>query len=276
MKTIKPKGTLIPIGGGEDKEHKKTVLARVIEESKKIHPKVCVMMCATEIPREVASDYRKAFKSLGVTKLSFVHYDTRDEADSPKDIAKIKECDVVMFSGGNQLRLTSLLGGTELMQLIKQRYYDEPNFVVAGTSAGAAAMSSTMLLSGNSCDAMIKGELEMISGFDLMDFVLIDTHFTERGRFGRLIQTVTGNPVILGIGLGEDTCLIIKAAETMEVVGSGLVVIVDGKEIVYSNLAEVDHGTPVTVEGIKLNVLGPGEKFLINERTLIVKNGESK
>jgi cyanophycinase len=268
MRTVSIKGTLIPIGGKEDKDHHKDVLKCIITESKKKHPNICVVTCATTDPAFAAKEYRKAFKALGITKLTFIHFETRSEADRAKDLDSINRCDVVVFSGGDQLRLTTLLGGTKLLELIKKRYFEELHFVVAGTSAGAVVMSNTMILSGNSGDAMIKGEMEMTNGLDFINSVIIDTHFTERGRFGRLIQSVTCNPMILGLGLGENTCAIIKKGKTIEVVGSGLVIIVDGKNIVYTNLADVDHDTPVTVEGITMHVIGPGEKFVIEERKL--------
>jgi cyanophycinase len=227
-----------------------------------------VITLATNLPKEVAKDYRDAFVGLGIKKISVIHYENRPQADTAANIQKIKEADVVMFSGGNQLKLSSLLGGTELIQRIKDKYYDDPDFVIAGTSAGAAAMSDTMIISGSSQSALIKGELELTNGLDLINSVFIDTHFTERGRFGRLIQTVTCNPGVLGIGLGEDTAVIIYRGNEMEVVGSGLVVIADGKHISYTDLTSVSNGEPITVEGIKMHILGPGKKFLLAERRL--------
>lgn len=268
MKFPKPKGTLIPIGGGEDKSDHKDVLKRVIQETGKKHPKVCVITLATRLPKEVAQDYRTAFHDLGIKDVLIIHYTERAEADTAHNVEIIKKCNVVMLSGGDQLKISSLLGGTELLELIKTRYYDEPDFVIAGTSAGAAAMSDTMIISGSSRDAMIKGELELTNGLDFLNSVFIDTHFTERGRFGRLIQTVTCNPGVLGLGLGEDTAVIISGGEEMEVVGSGLVIIVDGKSIEYTDLTEISNKTPITVEGILMHVIGPGKKFLISERKI--------
>lgn len=269
MKLLKPKGTLIPIGGGEDKEDKKDVLARVIHETGKKKPKVCLITLATSLPKEVAQDYKNAFKTLNINTLSIIYFETRHEADSQKNLEKIKNCHVVLFSGGDQLKLSSLLGGTKLIAKIKERYYDEPDFVIAGTSAGAAAMSNTMIISGSSQDALIKGELELTNGLDLINSVFIDTHFTQRGRFGRLIQTVTCNPGILGVGLGEDTAIVIHKGEELEVIGSGLVIIVDGTTIEYTDLTEIRDGNPITVEGIKMHVLGPGKRFLITDRKII-------
>jgi cyanophycinase len=205
---------------------------------------------------------------LGIQKISQIHYEHRPEADSEQNLQKIKKCDVVLFSGGNQLKLSSLLGGTKLMATIRARYYDEEDFVIAGTSAGAAAMSDTMIIAGSSKDALIKGQLELTNGLDLIDSVFVDTHFTERGRFGRLIQTVTCNPGVLGLGLGEDTAVVIYKGDEIEVVGSGLVVIADGSAIQYTDLTSIENGQPITVEGIKMHILGPGKKFLLSQRRL--------
>jgi cyanophycinase len=270
MKIPLPKGVLIPIGGGEDKKEHKTVLTRVIEETGKKKPRICVVTIATNLPKEVAADYRAAFKDLNIEKISLIHYDNRPEADSEANLKKVRECDAILFSGGNQLKLSSLLGGTKLIQLIKERYYDEEQFVIAGTSAGAAAMSDTMIIAGSSADALIKGQLELTNGLDLINSVFIDTHFTERGRFGRVIQTVACNPGVLGVGLGEDTAVVIYRGEEMEVVGSGLVVIADGSQIVYTDLTEIENGQPMTIEGICMHILGPGKKFLISERRLSI------
>lgn len=268
MRVPKPKGTLIPIGGGEDKEQEEVVLKRIIKETRKRSPKVCLITLATSQPKETAKTYRDAFRSIGITKVSVLNYESRTEATTEDNIKCVKDADMILFSGGDQLKLTSLLGGTGLMDLIKSRYYDEPDFVVAGTSAGAAAMSNTMIIRGSSVDAMVKGELELTNGLDLINSVFIDTHFAERGRVGRLIQTATSNPGILGVGLGEDTAVVIKKGEIMEVFGSGLVMVVDGTEITYTDLAEISHDTPITVEGLKVHVLGPGKKFIIKDKTI--------
>jgi cyanophycinase len=268
LRVAYPNGVLVSIGGGEDKKDKKSILSRLIEETGKKNPSICIITVATNIPKEVGSEYKSAFKKLGVEKLSFIHFVNRIDADKERNIQKVKQCDVVLLTGGDQLKLTSLLGGTKLITLIKKRYFEEKKFVVAGTSAGAAAMSDTMIIGGSSQDAMIKGELELTNGLDLIDSVFIDTHFIQRGRLGRIVQTVTCNPGVLGLGLGEDTAAVIYKGTEMEVVGSGLVVVVDGISIDYTDLTLISDGDPITVEGIKLHILGPGKRFLLSERRL--------
>lgn len=270
MKNNIPKGILIPIGGGEDRLDSKNVLFRVIEETGKKNPQICLITLATGFPEKVLDIYKTAFKALKISKITSIHYTSRPEASLEKNMKKIRECDLILFCGGQQLKLSTLLGGTALLELIRQRYHDEPDFVVAGTSAGAAAMSNTMIISGSSTDALIKGSLELTNGLDLINNVSIDTHFIQRGRIGRLIETVTCNPGILGLGLGEDTGVIINKG-MMEVIGSGLVTVLDGNDIIYSNLTEIKDGTPITVEGIKVHILGPGKKFIIEDRKLKIE-----
>jgi cyanophycinase len=266
MKTIHPKGVLIPIGGAEDKLDGKEVLDRIITETGKKHPQICLVTLASDSPD--ISEYKKAFKALKQTKISHLHYVKYNEANSDPNLEMIRAADAILLCGGDQLKLTSLLGGTELMALISERYSAEPNFVIAGTSAGAAAMSDTMIIAGSSRDAMIKGELELTNGMDLIDNVLIDTHFTERGRIGRLIQTVTCNPGVLGIGFGEDTAGVIHKGEVLEVIGSGLVIVVDGTSINFSDLIDRSNGEQISVDGIKMHVLGHGTKFSLTERKI--------
>lgn len=264
-----PKGTLIPIGGGEDKEESKEVLKRIIEESGKTYPRICLITLATNHPDKAKEAYRTAFTDLGIREIEIIHFDIRKDADTEENIFKIKNCELILFSGGNQLKLSSLLGGTKLLDIIKDRLYNELNFVVAGTSAGAAAMSNTMIIGGDSKEALIKGSLELTNGLDLINTVFIDTHFTQRGRLGRLIQTVAGNPGILGLGLGEDTSVIIKG-HVMEVCGSGLVIIIDGTAIEYTDLAEIKDGSAITVENIKLHVLASCKKYDLIKRKILL------
>ncbi|MDF2450083.1 MAG: hypothetical protein K0R26_2587 [Bacteroidota bacterium] len=265
-RVVRPKGILMPIGGGEDSQ---LILERIIKETGKKRPKICYVTVATTSPREAAQKHKKFFRDMGMKNVTIIHFDTRKEADLPSNLLKIKECNAVFLGGGDQLRLSSLIGGTKFISLLRKRYLNEPKFVICGNSAGAAAMSDTMIISGSSQDALIKGELELTNGLNLINNVFIDTHFTQRGRFGRLIQTLTYNPGVLGLGLSLDTGVVIYGGDELEVVGTGLVVIADGTEIIYTDLTEIDNGYPITVEGVKMHVLGPGKRFSISERKLL-------
>lgn len=269
MKFRKPKGILIPIGGGNDDD---LIMKRIIKESGKLHPKICYLTVAVTDKGEAKDKHKRFAKQFGKKNVSFIHFTMRSDADSNENIKKIKDCQVVLIGGGNQLRLSSLLGGTLLMAEIKKRYYDDRKFIVVGSSAGAAAMSNTMIISGSSQDALIKGELQLTNGLGLLNNVFIDTHFTDRGRFGRVIQTVAYNPGVLGLGLSANTAVIILEGDLLEVVGTGLVVIVDGTNIEYSDLTDVKDGDPLTIIGLKMHIIGPGKRFYINSRKVNLKN----
>jgi cyanophycinase len=267
MKVVRPKGILVPIGGGNDDD---IIMQRIIKESGKKHPKICYITLAISDAEEAKNKHKRFARQFGAKYVSFIHYNLRSEADSDANIQKIKECEVILIGGGNQLRLSSLLGGTALLAEMKNRYYEEEKFIVAGSSAGAAAMSNTMIISGSSQDALIKGELQLTNGLDLINNVFIDTHFTERGRFGRVIQTVAYNPGVLGLGISADTGVMIYQGERLEVVGKGLVVIVDGTGIEYSDLLESRDGDPLTIVGLKMHIIGPGKFFVLSTRKVQV------
>ncbi len=258
----RPRGILIPIGGNENE----SILSRIIEETRKRNPIIEIITVATSHHEETSDAYFSVFDDLGLT-IREIYIEKRSETED--FMKRIESCDGVLFSGGNQLKLTTMFGGTDFLRLLKDRYYNDDNFVIAGTSAGAAAMSNTMIIKGGSEDALIKGKLQLTNGLDFINNVLIDTHFTERGRFGRLIQTVAANPGVLGLGFGEDTGAVIYNGNELEVIGSGLAVIADGLNIKYSNMTDIGDGDPITVEGITLHVLGGKEIFSLSERRIL-------
>jgi cyanophycinase len=263
----KPKGTLVALGCNECRKDA-DILKGVLQEAGKLIPKVCVFTLAADKPEEAEREYKDLFRALGVDDISVINFKLHTEADSEENLQKVKHANVIVFGNGSQLKLSSLLGGTHLMARIRKRYFNERGFVVIGVSAGAAVMANTMIVACNSIDPMLKGELQITNGLNLIGDVFIDTHFTERGKFGCLTQTVAFNPAVLGLGLNDDTAIIIKNEE-IEVVGSGLVVLVDGTSIKYNDVSEISHGDPITVEGIKMHFMGSGKHFLIKERQIL-------
>ncbi|MBW7951649.1 MAG: cyanophycinase, partial [Chitinophagaceae bacterium] len=173
-------------------------------------------------------------------------------------------------SGGNQMRLTAIFGGTEFLDILKHRYQNE-NFIIAGTSAGAMAMSNTMIYEGNATKAHLKGEVKITTGLAFMDNVIFDSHFEKRGRFGRLAQAVAANPSCIGIGLGEDTGMMITEGNVMQAIGSGLVIIIDGHELGHCNIADIPEGNPISVENLKVHFCENGNGFLVKERKFMVE-----
>jgi len=231
-------------------------------------PRIEIITTASGVPEESFKYYLGAFKQLGLKNIGNLNIKAREEASEPDTIERLNQADGLLFTGGDQLRLTTILGGTEFLKVLIERYQTTP-VIIAGTSAGAMAMSDTMIYEGSSYEAMRKGEVKFSSGFGLLDNVIIDTHFVKRGRFGRLFQAVTSNPSSLGIGLGEDTSLFIKKGDIQEVIGSGLIIIVDGSSIRHTNMAAISEGEMISVENISIHVMVPGDKLHLADRKYI-------
>jgi cyanophycinase len=279
------KGKLIAIGGAEDKgtdlETGKIqrsnlnffelgILSRIVEEAGGPSCRIEVITTASMIPNEVGDNYLNAFGKIACTNIGVMHIRNRADTSNADYLERINTCDVVMFSGGNQLRLSSTFGGTNFLEKLLDRYQNETNFVVAGTSAGAMAMSNTMIYEGNATRAHLKGEVKITTGLGFMDDVIFDSHFEKRGRFARLAQAVAANPSCIGIGLGEDTGMIITNGNQMEAIGSGLVMIVDGHDIMHSNIADIPDGNPISIENLKVHFCEHGNGYLLKERKFLM------
>jgi len=279
-----PLGKLIAIGGAEDKGvdlekgelvranlnfFELGILRRIVEESGGPDKRMEVITTASMIPYEVGENYLNAFGKIGCTNIGIMPIRNRADAMNTEYIERIRTCDAVMFSGGNQLRLSATFGGTGILRIALERYQDEDNFVVAGTSAGAMAMSNTMIYEGNATRAHLKGEVKITTGLGFMDDVIIDSHFEKRGRFGRLAQAIATNPQCLGIGLGEDTGMLITEGNRMEAIGSGLVIIIDGYDIRHNNIADIPEGNPISIENLKVHFCEKGNGYLLKERPFL-------
>ncbi len=273
-----PKGTLLIIGGAEHKggnnelemetknlEFKQFEILKLLLKKKK---KVEVITTGSEIKQEVKKEYKQAFDKIGFKNTGFIPIDDKNEARLDKYIKRIEKADAIFFSGGDQFRLATILGGTPFMDVILKRYLEDEDFVVAGTSAGAMVMSKIMISGGGTNEALLKNDIKTSSGFGLLEFCIIDTHFIKRGRFGRLAHAVIINPEQLGVGLGEDTALIVKNGKDAECLGSGMVVIIDGTEIEQTNIAEVEAEYGVFVENLKVHLLIKGCRFNLKTRML--------
>lgn len=246
------------------------ILKRLILESRHKEDSVVeIITTASKIPREVGPEYAKAFQYLGAKNVSVMHIEKRDEAHNPDLEERIRNADVVMFTGGDQLRLTTILGGTKIHTIILEKYQNE-DFVFAGTSAGAAAASSSMIYQGSSSEALLKGEVKITSGLGLIDDVIFDTHFVHRGRIGRLFQAVDSNPKTLGIGLGEDTGLLITDGRYMKAIGSGLVILVDGRFIKDTNITEVEMGEPISIKNLVVHVMSQDDHYDLQKHEMTI------
>lgn len=278
------KGKLLAIGGAEDKGtdlekgeiHRNNlnffelgILRRIVDEVNSLNTRIEVITTASMIPEEVGENYLHAFSKIGCNNVGTMHIRNRTDVADPGYLERLRTCDAVMFSGGNQMRLTSAFGGTEALQIIMDRYKSEDGFLVAGTSAGAMAMSNTMIYEGNATRAHLKGEVKITTGLAFMQDVIFDSHFEKRGRFGRLAQAVAANPSCVGIGLGEDTGMLITDGNRMEAIGSGLVIIIDGHDIKHSNIADIPDGNPISIENLKVHFCEKGNGYLVKERQFV-------
>ena len=277
-----PKGKLIAIGGaintgdeenlthpekGESEEMEAGILSRMLSETNKPNPIIEVITTASEIPEEVGQHYVDAFERLGHTNVGLIHIKKREDALKSAYSQRAEKADAFLFTGGNQLRLTTIFGGTEFIKILLKRYNHE-DVVIAGTSAGAMAMSHTMI-TGSSSRALLKNEVQLARGFGLIKDVTFDSHFVKRGRFSRLFQAVATNPACLGIGLGEDTGLLITEGTNMEAIGSGLVIIVDGSNIRSSNIASIPNNEPISIENLSVHILVKGNGYSLTEKKFI-------
>ena len=271
-------GKLIIIGGAVDKgsftetDLDKTaaknlnffetgILKRIIDESKyKEQSRIEVVTTASKIPKEIGPEYVKALSYLGAKNIDVLDIEKREQASEPLILERLKSADVLIFTGGDQLRITSILGGTPFDEVLLDKYRNS-DFIYAGTSAGAAAASNNMIYQGSSSEALLKGEVKITSGLGLIDDVIIDTHFVQRGRIGRLFQAVVGNPKVLGIGLGEDTGLLITNGRQMEAIGSGLVILVDGRHIKDTNLTQIELNQPISINHLVTHVMSKYDTF---------------
>lgn len=265
------KGYLIIIGGAEDKNGDSTILKQA-PEMLSDGDVLTVLTTATEKPEEVGNDYYNVFNRLGVKNIQILNINTRDDADNEKNCAAIKNSKCIFMTGGDQLRITSILGGTSAYNEIKRLY--DLGGIIMGTSAGASVMSSTMIVQGNDNEPARKCTLKMAPGLGLLNGVIIDQHFDQRGRFGRLLCGVAENPDVLGIGIDEDTSIKLYPDMHFEIIGSNAVTIIDGKTIQCSNVSELNPNEILAIMGVSVHALPQGYGFNLKDRKVLrLKNG---
>lgn len=275
------KGTLIPIGGNEDKGVEiseqytlefigEGILYNVLTEAGGTGANIVVIPTASSIPVEVGENYLTAFKTLGCNNVTVLDIRSREDSETPEAIALVKAANCVMFSGGNQSKITDKIGNTAIHKILIERHKNEEGFVIAGTSAGAMAMSNEMVAGGSATESFIKGAVNMYKGLKLIPMLIIDTHFIKRGRFGRLSEAIAKHPNHIGIGLAEDTGLIIKQGGQCTVIGSGMVIIFDGSELTQNNEKILEEGTPMTMANLKVHVLSNSDMYDLKTRKVSV------
>ncbi|WP_416138482.1 cyanophycinase [Halomonas sp. HK25] len=261
-------GHLVAIGGAEDKSSDLEILRQVFALAPEGNGEVAVIATASRIPDEVLPDYEAAFSRLGASRVHSLGIRDRRQAADADTVRLIEQSSVIFLTGGDQLRLTNVLGGSATLKAIRNRL--QAGAVVAGTSAGAAAMPGTMIYNGAASDALRKGAVNLTFGLGLVEGLIIDSHFLERGRFTRLMEVGASNPEHLGVGLGEDAGVIIHPHGILEAIGPGHVIIIDSRDLASSNIAELSMGAPVAVENMILHAMVSGHGFDVEARRYLV------
>ena len=274
------KGILMPIGGNEDKGIEtdeayklefieEGILARVVRESGGPHALIVVIPTASRIPVEVGENYIEAFGKLGCHNVHVMDIRERRQSENKHNIDLIRKADCIMFSGGNQSNITRKIGQTTIHEILLDRFKNE-SIVIAGTSAGAMCMSAEMITGGSSKESFFKGAVGLNKGMGFIPQLIVDSHFIQRGRFGRLAEAVAAFPKLLGVGLAEDTGLVIKNCNNFEVIGSGMVLLFDPSKLKHNNQKILTAGEPMSLSNLKTHVLSNGDRFNIRKRKIKV------
>jgi cyanophycinase len=269
-----PLGTLLIIGGKENKgqEHDgkvsdenfipEEILKNFIEIIHKENPVVEIITSASTGGEEAYKQYQELFNKLGVQQVNHMHHNSRSEALKQPLAERINAADAFFIAGGDQLKLTATYGGTPFLTELKNRYIYS-SVIIAGTSAGAMALSTPMIYAGSEDEQQITSEIKITTGFEFLKDVCIDTHFVHRGRFVRMAQVIVTNPACIGIGIEEDTAIIVRNGVDAEIIGSGSVIIIEGFEINESNIAEFADKKALSIRNLTVHILSRDDKYTI-------------
>ncbi len=268
-----PNGILLVVGGHENKgeafeksmqegERTLEILRTLVELTGKKEPVIEIITSASVEGDESFQDYQKAFTELKISQIGHIHHDKRRDAIDCCEEDRIKQADAVYFAGGDQLKLTSVYGGTKFLFELKQRYIHD-KLVIGGTSAGAMAMSTPMIYAGGKDVQQIAGEIKITTGLEFLKDVCVDTHFVDRSRFVRMAQVIATNPTCIGIGIEEDTALIIKNGIETEVIGSGIAIVIEGFNITDSNILNSDTRKRIYIHDLNVKLLSEGSRYII-------------
>ena len=257
------RGWIIPIGGAEEKENSREILKRFVAHCGGSDADIVVIPTASQLA-DTGARYEKIFGDLGAKLVTAMDFDTRRDGEEKGRIARLKSATGVFFTGGNQLRLSTILGGTSVAKALRQM--NAAGVHMAGTSAGAAFISEHMIAFGEEGSSPIAGAVRLAPGLGLTNRFIIDQHFRQRDRMGRLLAALAYNPFAIGLGLDEDTAAFIGADNTLEVVGSGAITVIDASGLEFSSMDRVKEGEPVCMLGIMVHILAAGATFNLHTR----------
>ncbi len=263
MNTEQKRGTLIIIGGAEDREGNCVVLREFIRRSGGVKAHIAVMTAATGYPREVGEEYTSIFKRLGAESVEVIHTEHREDSEREDSLDIIAEATGIFFTGGDQLRIVEFIKGTPLDKAIHKR--SEEGAVISGTSAGAAMMPDQMIIAGASVSNPTVDAVSIGPGMGFLPGILVDQHFAQRGRLGRLLAALVLEPADIGLGIDEDTAIVVQGDE-FEVIGSGSVTVVDETNSTHNNLEGLLKDEPIALCGVQLHILPQGYRFNVRKR----------
>ena len=257
------RGWIIPIGGAEDKDTNPRILARFVELSGGADADIVVIPTASRL-KDSGTRYETLFQGMGAARVEVLDFDTRRDCQEEGRLARLAEASGIFFTGGNQLRLSTTLGGTKVATTVRR--LNARGVHIAGTSAGAAFVSEHMIAFGREGATPYAGQVTLSPGLGLTNRIIVDQHFRQRDRLGRLLTALAYNPFAIGVGLDEDTAAFIGPDNELRVIGNGAITIVDVGDLEFSSMASVDEGDPVQLIGIRLHILTEGGKYHLNER----------
>ncbi|MES2956651.1 MAG: cyanophycinase [Pseudomonadota bacterium] len=259
----KQRGWIIPIGGAEEKDNAPAILQRFVQLAGAERADIVVIPTASQL-RDTGARYERLFGGLGAARVTAIDFDTRRDAEEPGRLDRLQQATGVFFTGGNQLRLSTLIGGTSVARAV--RALNAAGVPVAGTSAGAAFISEHMIAFGDEGSSPVAGSVRLAPGLGLTNRFIIDQHFRQRDRLGRLLTALAYNPFAIGLGLDEDTAAFIAPDNTVHVQGSGGITVVDAAEVQFSSMDSIAEGKPVCLLGMKLHILTQGATFNLHTR----------
>ncbi|WP_400192557.1 cyanophycinase [Hymenobacter sp. B81] len=261
-----PLGTLLALGGGDD-DALLVLLCEMLSAG--VGPVEVISSAATNHPVRTGTAYVAALRELGCAEVQHLRVDARFPGDRPATLRRLEEAGAVFFTGGDQELITEHWLHSPALEVLQRRYQHDEAFIIAGTSAGASVMPSQMIVGGHGARALTKGGLHTAPGLGLLPHLIIDQHFAERGRFGRLAHAVLQHPATIGLGLGQETGVIIRRGHQAEVFGDGVMMVVDGQKLRGDNLGRIGRGEPVAGQDLRVHLLVAGQHYNLRTRRVV-------
>lgn len=258
------RGYIVPIGGAEERVRDPAILRRFVDFCGGSAARIVIIPTASKL-RETGREYEKLFKDLGVREARSLAFKERSDCHRESWLEVLKSADGVFLTGGNQLRLSTTLGGTPVAEMLRDR--NRQGFLhIAGTSAGAAIMSQHMIAFGDEGATPHTDMVTLAPGLGIVEDLIVDQHFRQRDRLGRLLSALAYNPSSIGVGLDEDTAAIIRPDDTIEIAGSGAITVVDPSDVDYSSMDSANRADPVSIIGVRLHILVDGGRYNLRTR----------